>query len=61
MNIAIILAAGRSKRVKRGNKIFLKIKRKSLISYTIEVFEKHPQIQKIVLVARKINFKNFFL
>lgn len=57
MNIAIILAAGSSKRMKGINKLFFKIKGKPLVVYTIESFEKHPQIKKIILVTQKKNFK----
>ncbi len=57
MNIAIILAAGVSKRMKGVDKIFYRVKKKPLIFYTISVFEKHPQIGKIILVVKKNNFK----
>lgn len=57
MNIAIILAAGSSKRMKGINKLFFKIKGKPLVVYTIEAFEKHPQIKKIILVGQKKDFK----
>ncbi len=60
MNIAIILAAGKSQRMRKIDKIFYKIKKKPLIFYTISVFEKHPQIKKIVLVIKKADFKRFF-
>lgn len=60
MNIAIILAAGNSKRMIGIDKIFFKIKRKPLIFYTIRVFEKHPEIKKIVLVVKRSDFKKFF-
>jgi 2-C-methyl-D-erythritol 4-phosphate cytidylyltransferase len=60
MNIAIILAAGKSKRMRGINKIFYKIKGKPLIFYTISVFEKNPKIKKIIIVTRKSNFKEFF-
>ena len=59
MNIAIILAGGNSQRMKKIDKIFYQMKGKPLIFYTIRVFEKHPQVQKIVLVTRKNNFKKF--
>lgn len=59
MNVAIILAAGSSKRMKGINKLFFKIKGKPLVVYTIEAFEKHPQIKKIILVAQKKDFKRF--
>ncbi len=57
MNIAIILAAGKSQRTGKINKVFCKIKGRPLIFYTILKFEKHPKIQKIILVARKEYFK----
>lgn len=57
MNIAIILAAGKSQRTGKINKLFYKIKGRPLIFYTILAFERHPQIKKIVLVARKEYFK----
>jgi len=57
VNVAIILAAGSSKRMRGVNKLFFKIKGKPLIVYTIQAFEKHPQIQKIILVTKKENFK----
>lgn len=60
MNIAIVLAAGSSKRMKGIDKVFFKIKNKPLILYTINVFEKHPQIQKIILVTKKCSFSKFF-
>jgi len=60
MNFAIILAAGKSKRMRGIDKIFYQISQKPLIFYTIRVFEKHPQIQKIILVAKKSDFKRFF-
>lgn len=60
MNIAIILAAGQSRRLKGINKIFFQIKGKPLIFYTLCAFEKHPQIQQILLVVKKNDFKKFF-
>ena len=57
MNTAVILAAGISKRMKGVDKIFYRVKKKPLIFYTISVFEKHPQIGKIILVVQKNNFK----
>ena len=73
MNIAIILAAGDSKRLqptrhpsrknhRRGiNKIFYRIRGKPLIFYTIRAFEKHPQVDGIILVAREWDSKKFFI
>lgn len=56
MQIAIILAAGVSKRIKPINKIFYRIKGRPLLLHTLLAFEKHPQIQKIILVAKKWDF-----
>ena len=60
MTIAIILAAGDSKRVRGINKIFYRISGKPLIFYTIRAFEKHPQVDGIILVARESDSKKFF-
>jgi len=60
MNIAVILAAGASRRLKGIDKIFYKIRGKPLIFYTILAFEKNPQVNKIILVVRKEFFKNIF-
>lgn len=57
MNIAIILAAGKSRRMRGVNKIFYRVKRRPLIFYTIKIFERHPQIQKIILAAKGGDFK----
>jgi len=59
MNWAIILTAGQSRRMKGINKIFYKIKGKPLIFYTISAFEKHPKIDRIILVGREADFKKF--
>ena len=60
MTIAIILAAGGSKRIRGINKIFYRINGKPLIFYTIRAFEKHPQVDGIILVARESDSKKFF-
>lgn len=60
MNFAIILAAGQSKRTKNINKLFFKIRGKPLIFYTIRAFEKHPLVNKIVLVVRKKQTESFY-
>lgn len=57
MNLAIILAAGESRRIRKINKIFYQVKGKPLIFYTISAFEKHPKISKIILVSRKVDFR----
>lgn len=60
MTIAIILAAGDGERMRRINKIFYRIKGKPLIFYTIEAFEKHSQVDGIILLAKASNSKKFF-
>jgi len=60
MQIAIILAAGDSERMRGIDKIFYPVKKKPLIFYTILAFEKHPQIKKIILVIKKTDSKKFF-
>lgn len=61
MNIAIILAAGNSERTNGVNKILYQISKKPLIYYTIQVFENHPEIQRIILVIKKSDFSKFNL
>jgi len=57
MNIAIILAAGKSQRTGKINKVFYQILGRPLIYYTVKAFENHPKIQKIILVVRKNEFR----
>lgn len=59
MNFAIILAAGQSKRMNGINKLFLKIRGKPLVFYTLRVFDKTPEISKIILVTRKTEIGKF--
>lgn len=59
MNIAIILAAGRSKRMEGINKLFAKIRGRPLIFYTVRIFENCPQIHKIILVVGGTETKKF--
>ena len=59
MNFAVILAAGLGKRMKGADKIFYKIQGKPLLFYTLKAFENHPQIKKIILIARSENFEKF--
>jgi len=61
MNYAIILAAGQSQRMEGINKIFYKIKGKPLIFYTLFAFEKHPKIDRIIIVTREADFKKSHL
>lgn len=57
MNFAIVLAAGASQRMKGIDKLFYLAKNKPLMVYTLQTLEKHPQIKKIVLVAKKDKIK----
>ena len=50
---AIILAAGRGKRMKLGkNKMFYEL-RKPILGHTLEIFQKHPECDNIIIVSNK--------
>ena len=52
MNIAIVLAGGTGSRINAGiPKQFIKVLGKPLMIYTLEIIEKHPMIDEIVLVC----------
>ena len=53
MNIGIIFAGGTGKRMntKSKPKQFLEMHGKPVLIYTLENFQNHPQIDKIVLVC----------
>jgi 2-C-methyl-D-erythritol 4-phosphate cytidylyltransferase len=54
MNIALIIAGGVGLRMNQSiPKQFLKIKDKPVIIYTLEVFQKHPEIHEIAVVCLK--------
>lgn len=54
MNIAIIIAGGSGTRTKQDiPKQFISINDKPLIIYTLEAFQKHPQIEAIEVVCLK--------
>lgn len=54
MNIAIIVAAGKSVRMKQNrNKSFILLDKKEIIYYCLNTFEKHAQIDKIIIVTAK--------
>lgn len=55
MNIAIIFAGGVGRRMKSNTipKQFLELHGKPIIIYTLEKFENHPSIDKIVIVCTK--------
>jgi len=53
-NIAILLAGGKGNRM--GNilpKQLIKIKNKTILEYTIDAFEKHPDIDEIAIISNK--------
>ena len=51
-NVAVILAAGQGKRMNSGvKKQFLIIEGKSVLSYSLEIFEKATFITEIVIVT----------
>jgi 2-C-methyl-D-erythritol 4-phosphate cytidylyltransferase len=59
-NIVILLAAGRGKRVGSSiNKVLIPVKKKPLLFHTLLVFERHSQVNKIIIVAQKIDFSPF--
>lgn len=58
MNYAIILGAGKGKRMgAKKNKIFLEIEKKPMIYWTLLNFEQNPKIDKILFVAAKNDIK----
>ncbi|MFH1187458.1 MAG: IspD/TarI family cytidylyltransferase, partial [bacterium] len=55
---AIILAAGKGVRMKsKTNKIFLRLGGKEVIYYCLQTFQKHPKIDKIIIVTAKENIE----
>lgn len=61
MNIAIIFAGGIGRRLKNGEdttpKQFLKIHNKPIIIYTLELFQQHPEIDKIYIAIHPDYFE----
>ena len=54
MNIALIVFAGKGTRIhSQIPKQFIRINKKEIVAYTIDVFQKHPLIDEIVLVTSK--------
>lgn len=53
-NIALIIAGGSGKRMHQGiPKQFIEVKGKPIIAYSIENFQRNPQIEKIIVVCIK--------
>ena len=58
MNFAIIVAAGKGKRMaSEENKVFLKLLNKPMLYYTLKVFQDCNEINEIIIVAQKNDFK----
>ena len=56
INCAIILASGAGERTGLNiPKQFLKIAGKTVIEHTLQVFQNHPKINEIIIVANKID------
>ena len=67
MNHAIILAAGKGRRMKKGtNKAFLEILNEPMICHTIRIFQECASIDDIIIVVQKeyceklLHLQNFF-
>jgi len=58
MNFAIIVAAGKSKRMRKNiNKIFIPLLNKPMIYYTLKTFQDCDLIDNIILVTQKSDIK----
>ncbi|MEK6891670.1 MAG: 2-C-methyl-D-erythritol 4-phosphate cytidylyltransferase [Nanoarchaeota archaeon] len=58
MNFAIIVAAGKAKRMNSTqNKIFLPLLNKPMLYYTLKVFQDCNKVNEIIIVAQKNDFK----
>lgn len=58
MNIAIILAGGKSVRMEKNkNKAFLLLNKKEIIYYSLKTFQQHSKIDKIIIVIAKKDIK----
>src|SRR3989344_256172 len=58
MNFAIIVAAGKGKRMNsEENKVFLNLLNKPMLYYALKAFQDCDQINEIIIVARKNDFK----
>ncbi|MBN2119941.1 MAG: 2-C-methyl-D-erythritol 4-phosphate cytidylyltransferase [Candidatus Omnitrophica bacterium] len=54
---AIIVAAGKGKRMGAKPKAFLALGSKPILFYSLKTFQKHPKISEIILVVRKNQIK----
>ena len=58
MNFAIIVAAGKGKRMhSEENKVFLNLLNKPMLYYALKVFQDCNEISEIIIVAQKNDFK----
>src|SRR3989338_2541986 len=58
MNFAIIVAAGKGKRMNSGeNKVFLELLNKPMLYHSLKAFQDCSQINEITVVAQKNDFK----
>lgn len=58
MNFAIIVAAGKSKRMgKNANKVFLPLMGKTMIWHVLDIFHSCRKIDEIIVVAQKNDFE----
>ena len=58
MNFAIIVAAGKGKRMQKGiNKVFLPLLNNPMLYYTLKVFQDCNEISEIIIAAQKNDFR----
>src|SRR3989338_6705690 len=58
MNYAIIVAAGKGKRMKaRENKVLLDLFNKPMLYHTLKIFQDCNEINEIIIVAQKNDFR----
>ena len=54
MNVAVVVAAGKSRRMGGGrNKVLNLLGGRPVLSYCLEVFQQSPQVQQVVIVGRE--------
>ena len=58
MNFAVIVAAGKGKRMgSNESKIFLPLLSKPMLYYTLKIFQECDEINEIIVVSQKNHFK----